>query len=92
MSVILDYRPRLRYKHITYLCSSGLGSSFFFALTEEKPLQKVFIPCFQSDVEISTESDASLALEVSNALTQSLLNYRLKTVTTGPKSVSWWCY
>lgn len=39
---------------------------------------------FQSQTMIKTEEDAAMALQVSNALTQALLQYRLKNV---PKEV-----
>lgn len=44
----------------------------------------IFGVFFQSQTMIKTEEDAAMALQVSNALTQALLQYRLKNV---PKEV-----
>lgn len=72
-------------------CSKNLKHAYStkYAYLSQFDLEAVFIHYyfwgfFQSQTMIKTEEDAAMALQVSNALTQALLQYRLKNV---PKEV-----
>lgn len=72
-------------------CSKNLKHAYStkYAYLSQFDLEAAFIHYyfwgfFQSQTMIKTEEDAAMALQVSNALTQALLQYRLKNV---PKEV-----